>query len=138
VAIVENKYLEYDKKIHQYKITPEAVINFLPYEDDELNRRVKNWKKWIPRWCGKVYDVIYTTNQPHTRDNLHYKIYINGENEVEEIMMAMVEYVYEIMENSVDLDDKMPESVMRKLSNGNVLYQGSLNFTYDIEYGVDF
>jgi hypothetical protein len=138
MAIVENEYLKYDKETHQYTITEDAVIKFLPYSQDELARRVKNWGKWIPRWSSKVYDHIHATNKPNTLDKLHYKIFLNLENEVNGIMMAMIEYVFEVMENQVDLDGKMPNSVLIKLSNSNVLYQGGLNFDYDEEYGVDF
>lgn len=139
MALVENKYLKYDKNTHEYSITPEAVLNFLPYEDDELDKRVKNWKKYLPRWSSKIYsDVIYPTNEPDQRDKLHYKIFLNIENEVNAIMNAMIEYVFEIMENEVDLDGIIPETVKVKLSNGNVLYQGCLNFEYTEKYGTDF
>ena len=139
MALVENNYLKYDKNTHEYSITPEAVLNFLPYEDDELNKRVKNWKKYLLRWSNKIYsEVIYPTNQPDQREKLHYKIFLNIENEVNSIMDAMIEYVYEIMENEVDLDGLIPETVKVKLSNGNVLYQGYLNFEYNETYGTDF
>lgn len=138
--LLSNEDVSYSKETHEYSLTETGVLSKLPYSDDELSRRVNDWKKWLPRWNRKVYDIIYATNQPDARKELHYKIFLNMENEANAIIDAIVEYIFEVMENGVDLDGVMPESVKRILFNGNVTYQGYLSFEYDDDhvYGTDY
>ena len=137
--ITDNKHIQYDLKTHQYCFTPEAVLNFLPYSDDELARRVKNYKDWISFWGRNMYDFILSTNMPKMKKYIEYKIFLNIENEVQAIIDASVKYVFEVMENEVDISGIMPESVKRILSNANLLYQGYFDIEIDdVVYGVDY
>jgi hypothetical protein len=136
--VTTNDYIKYNISRHEYVLQDKAVINELPYSDADLNRRVKEWKGWLPKWSKNVMNFIYSTNQPSMRKYVQHQIYKNLHNEVDILIDAMIEYVFEVMESEVDLENEMPMSVKKILSNGNLLYQGTYCYEIEESYGVDF
>jgi hypothetical protein len=148
MAILENDYMKYDYDRHEYYITEELIANEIPYEDDEIKRRVDNLIKLLPRYSRRIYQHIYYSNQNSARQFIHYKIYKNEFFERQAIQDAIVEYVMGALESGMDLNlyeqetkSDMPSSVEYTLRNAKLLRVGAVlvDFDYlDEVYGTDY
>lgn len=148
MAILENKYMEYDYDRHEYYITMDAITNEVPYSDDEIKRRVKNIERYLKRYSRRIYQHIYYSNKNSARQFLHYKIYRNEDFERQSIQDAIIEYVMGALEDGMDLNlyldqtkNDLPNTVEIYLRNSRLLRVGSIvgdMDDLDEVYGTDY
>ena len=140
MAIETNKYIEYDTDRHEYSVTAEYLVDTLPITQVELEKKLGDIKKQMPRFTQAVYRLIYRTNVD--KKSIQYKIYLNLENERQAILDAIIEYVLGAYWSGMDLNSymnntnkDMPDTVKEILDSHNLLYQGSFSPNDIEDYG---
>jgi hypothetical protein len=132
--------MKYNYTRHEWEVELNDVLEETPYTESDLVDELDEPEKFLIQYSRTIYRVIYRTNR--NKKALHYKIYLNKNDEKNLIKEAILEYLKGAMTTGMDTnvytskgENDIPHSVYEILGQ-ELLYQGYFPEEYiEVDYG---